>query len=201
MKVKDFGLLKIGDKVKVRDWDDMAAEYGTDKLGNIDCDGRFTKEMKQFCGKSLEITDINCRLKFVRLAGMNYTFTSPMIDIVKQSDSGYMTYVSPIEKKCGKIGDPTILIDYDGEPLFVGDMVQIMHESDIGVEEFLKDHVTCFVVKNNDKCGAFVAGIKNVFNEYNQRDGYNCDYIVTKIVDHEHVASGAILNGIKFVRS
>lgn len=48
---------KIGDKVRVRQWDDMAKEFGVDN-GNILINGfYFIKEMKQYCGKTYEVYD------------------------------------------------------------------------------------------------------------------------------------------------
>lgn len=51
---------KIGDKVRVRQWDDMVEEFGTDEAGRIDTKTgeRFTEEMKEFCGGVYEICSI-----------------------------------------------------------------------------------------------------------------------------------------------
>ena len=48
---------KVGDKVRVRQWDDMVKEFGTDEAGRIDTKtgNRFTEEMKKFCGGVYEI--------------------------------------------------------------------------------------------------------------------------------------------------
>lgn len=48
---------QIGDKVKVRKWDDMALEYGVDDDGDIKMPIYFIKEMKQFCGKIITIKE------------------------------------------------------------------------------------------------------------------------------------------------
>lgn len=48
---------KVGDKVKVRKWDDMALEYGVDDDGDIEMPIYFIKEMKQFCGKIITIKE------------------------------------------------------------------------------------------------------------------------------------------------
>jgi len=50
---------KIGDKVKVRSWDDMEKEYGINAWGNIDVRCGFTPEMKRFCGKVVTIKSIS----------------------------------------------------------------------------------------------------------------------------------------------
>lgn len=49
---------KIGDTVRVRQWDDMAAEFGLDVFGSIDCPYKFVKEMRCFCGGTYVIDSI-----------------------------------------------------------------------------------------------------------------------------------------------
>lgn len=51
---------KVGDKVRVRQWDDMAKEFGVDEFGNIDTKTGcyFTKQMKEFCGGVYEIDSV-----------------------------------------------------------------------------------------------------------------------------------------------
>ena len=52
---------KVGDKVKVREWDDMAKEFRIDEDGDIDT-GRncfFVGDMKKFCGKTVTIVASN----------------------------------------------------------------------------------------------------------------------------------------------
>lgn len=49
---------KVGDKVRVRQWDDMVEEFGI-KGEDIPISGcYFVKEMKQYCGKTYEVCDI-----------------------------------------------------------------------------------------------------------------------------------------------
>lgn len=52
---------EIGDRVVVRDYDEMVEEYGKNKYGDITPDKYtipFTTEMIHFCGESGTITDI-----------------------------------------------------------------------------------------------------------------------------------------------
>lgn len=44
---------KVGDKVRVRQWDDMAKESGLNDCGDIN--NGFTQSMKHFCGRIYEI--------------------------------------------------------------------------------------------------------------------------------------------------
>lgn len=46
---------KAGDKVRVREWDDMVRQFGTFSDGDIRCSPLFTSGMKRFCGEVYEI--------------------------------------------------------------------------------------------------------------------------------------------------
>ena len=56
--VKEEPKFKVGELVRIRQWDDMAKEFGTDSFGSVVCNYHFTKGMKPFCGKYAEITKI-----------------------------------------------------------------------------------------------------------------------------------------------
>ena len=47
---------KVGDRVVVRDWDDMEKEYGVSKWGDIPKDSQFTSRMKHLCGRTATVT-------------------------------------------------------------------------------------------------------------------------------------------------
>ena len=53
---------KVGDKVKVRKWSDMALEFGVDDDGDIKMPVYFIKDMEQFCGKIVTIKSRNVSL-------------------------------------------------------------------------------------------------------------------------------------------
>lgn len=50
---------KVGDKVRVREWEDMANEFGIDACGDIDCEISFVTSMAMFCGRVVTIKDVN----------------------------------------------------------------------------------------------------------------------------------------------
>lgn len=50
---------KVGDKVRIRQWDDMEKEFGTDIDGDIDCFPVFSKAMRKLCGKKAKIKFIS----------------------------------------------------------------------------------------------------------------------------------------------
>ena len=49
---------KIGDWVRIRQWDDMEAEYGLDKYGRIMAPLKFANGMRGFCGHWGRITNV-----------------------------------------------------------------------------------------------------------------------------------------------
>lgn len=98
------------------------------------------------------------------------------------------------QKKCGIIGAPTKMSDYDGRPLFVGDVVNV--QKDIIDNDNMRATFIETVVVIEDEDGAFVCGIKTSYNDNEQDD----EYRVIKIVDHSNVMDGAVFNGIKFCR-
>lgn len=48
----------VGDYVTIRDWDDMAEEYGVNSNGDIRCRLVFVQGMKQSCGKTYQVEKI-----------------------------------------------------------------------------------------------------------------------------------------------
>lgn len=48
---------KVGDRVVVRDWDDMIEEYGATEGGTIHCRFGFTDTMRHLCGRTATVTD------------------------------------------------------------------------------------------------------------------------------------------------
>lgn len=84
---------KVGDRVKIREWDDMAKEFGTDPIGNINIlPFNFVKEMQILCGRECVIEGI-CASK-IELGqwdnedGLNYwNYTTNMIVKVEDTDT------------------------------------------------------------------------------------------------------------------
>ncbi len=50
---------QVGDWVRIRTWDDMAAEFGLNNSGNIACAGAFVDLMRPLEGLKFQITDIS----------------------------------------------------------------------------------------------------------------------------------------------
>lgn len=86
------------------------------------------------------------------------------------------------EENCGKIGEPTNLLDSFGKPLFVGDVVELISKitGHLGEE---------FVVKSKVSWGeknvkSFVMGIERACKGGNE---YGGKFIVVKVKDHSKV--------------
>lgn len=51
--------IKKGDKVRIKSWEEMEAEFGLDYDGDIDCAAYFTKAMREFCGEVLTVAELD----------------------------------------------------------------------------------------------------------------------------------------------
>ena len=69
---------KSGDKVKIRQWDDMALEFGVDDDGDIKMPIYFIKDMQQFCGRIVTIKN--------RCVGLD---NEEYYDIVEDIEQGF----------------------------------------------------------------------------------------------------------------
>ena len=59
MLVRDGWYPKVGDIVRIREWDDMADEFDVNSVGDIECEFTFIKDMRKLCGLEFEITEID----------------------------------------------------------------------------------------------------------------------------------------------
>ena len=80
----DYPTYNIGDKVTIRQWDDMESEFGLNELGNIKVPKNFTESMKKYCGQTLPIIHV-CRyvppeFDSYYLDGTSVVFSSPMFE-------------------------------------------------------------------------------------------------------------------------
>lgn len=84
----DYPTYHVGDRVTIRQWDDMAAEFGLDEFGDIKVPKfLFIRGMKQYCGQTFPIVRIDHSVKYVHsmfdsyyFDGIPAAFTSPMFE-------------------------------------------------------------------------------------------------------------------------
>ena len=73
----------VGDRVIVRQWDDMESEFGL-KYGSINVPKHFTKDMKKYCGQTFPIVRIRRytppNFDSYDLGGSTAVFSSPMFE-------------------------------------------------------------------------------------------------------------------------
>lgn len=80
---------KVGDKVKIRAWEDMKKEFGLKPNGNIKCSLIFTTDMKHLCGRVATIRNMSgkeIKLDFENTTGdINWNYSTDMIAPVNQT--------------------------------------------------------------------------------------------------------------------
>lgn len=74
--VKEEPKFKVGELVRIRQWDDMEKEFGINSLGSILTQEGFLRKMEPLCGKYAEITKLDKEnrvlLKFFNCEGLEY---------------------------------------------------------------------------------------------------------------------------------
>lgn len=68
---------KVGDKVKIKSWEEMEKEFGLLPNGSINCNFGFIREMEEYCGATATISGINSDGK------VELTSTSSNLDFSK----------------------------------------------------------------------------------------------------------------------
>ena len=80
----DYPIYNIGDKVTIRQWDDMESEFGSNESGEIKVPKFFTESMKQYCGQTLPIIYVRRHVPptfdSYYLGGSSRIFSSPMFE-------------------------------------------------------------------------------------------------------------------------
>ena len=80
----DYPTYNVGDEVTIRQWDDMAAEFGLNEWGMIAVPESFILSMKAHCGKTFTIRagigEGGHGFPIYLLSGIGYAFTAPMFE-------------------------------------------------------------------------------------------------------------------------
>ena len=87
--VKEEPKFKVGELVRIRQWDDMEKEIGVDADGDINSFVQFVTSMKPLCGKYAEIiglaeNGVEVKLKFFNCGGLetSWGYSTDMIEKV-----------------------------------------------------------------------------------------------------------------------
>lgn len=80
----NYPTYQIGDQVTIRQWDDMAAEFGLNEYGEIKVPKTFTMYMKKYCGQTFTIKEVRRKapptFDTYILEKDEYYFSSPMFE-------------------------------------------------------------------------------------------------------------------------
>ena len=96
---------KVGQQVKIRQWDDMKKEFGLEEdFEGISCKGYFAKSMKVFCGRKATILSISIndsvRLDFEDNSEnpKSWVFTTDMIEPCSLNENSIPTFEDMVGK-------------------------------------------------------------------------------------------------------
>ena len=81
-KINWKNIIKENNIVKIRQWEDMVKEFGVSLDGVIDCFKKFTGNMREYCGETIEITK-NMEKKFNECGYFyyeDYMFSTDMLE-------------------------------------------------------------------------------------------------------------------------
>ena len=118
-------MFKVGDRVRIRDWDDMEREYGLNSLGSINGPNDvFAKSMKRLCGKLCVISNIEGQEVFLQ------DFDGEPID------SLYSFYTWMLESEENEpLKKITVTIDKCGMTISQGDVEWLKENKEKGEEK------------------------------------------------------------------
>lgn len=78
---------QVGDILRIRQWDDMANEYGCTPYGSIHCNFMFTREMRCMCGEIFTVKEITNDRYYSEegIEGM-YSISADMLEYVMEEE-------------------------------------------------------------------------------------------------------------------
>lgn len=198
LKIVKCDHYEVGDKVLIRDWDDMEKEFGVDRYGDIRSKCAFLQCMKRNCNQIRTIKKITNCGNYIMLEDssiIDYAFSSDTIagKVVEESEKPVDEF-KPYLEKCGTnygiIGKETPFKDAIGRPLRVGDTVEL-YDSD---NELCGENV----VVREELRSAFVMGIERACGT-NGEIGYGFKIILKR--KHEEIADGETVGCVKYIKS
>lgn len=187
---------EVGDKVLIRDWNDMEEEFGVSLLGGIKSKCAFTSVMRKYCNRTLTIGRITDEGNYCMLEDRClFIFSSDTIAGKVVEESGkpvdeFKPYLKDGDTNYGTIGEETPFKDAISRPLRIGDTVEL-YDSD----NKLRGEQT--VVSRKGR-GAFVMGISFACGANGEiKNGFK---IILKR-RHEEIADGETVGDIKYIKS
>ena len=105
--IKDWkALIKEGNIIKIRQWEDMKEEYGLIGIDSINCECAFTDNMRNLCGSEIKINkkmveDFK-KYKYFFADSKTYSISTDMIEYIKTTDDiviDKITFISDDKKE------------------------------------------------------------------------------------------------------
>ena len=120
--IKDWkALVKEGNIIKIRQWDDMEEEYGLIGIDSINCECAFTDNMRNLCGSEIKINEKMVedfkKYKYFFADSKTYSISTDMIESIKTTDDiviDKVTFISD-DKKEEIIERLNKVLNYDKE--------------------------------------------------------------------------------------
>ena len=105
--IKDWkALVKEGNIIKIRQWDDMEEEYGLIGIDSINCECAFTDNMRNLCGSEIKINEKMVedfkKYKYFFADSKTYSISTDMIEYIKTTDDiviDKITFISDDKKE------------------------------------------------------------------------------------------------------
>ena len=196
LKIVKCDRYEVGDKVLIRDWDDMEREFGLDSDGDIRCVPYFVAEMKKFCNKIITVCGVDVDGDYYT-EGKEWTFSRCMIagKVVEESEKPVDEFTPHLllekyDTYYGTIGGKTFLVDVIGRPLRIGDTVDLYNSRNELRGEFP-------IVFGTG--GAFVMGLKS--ENFTDKSGSLLGFKIILKRKHEEIADGETVGSIKYIKS
>ena len=179
---------KVGDRVRIRQWDDMVKEFGVDFTGDIKCTRWFTPLMKHLCGRIATIksmSDYDIYLDFENKEGRtNFVYSTDMIEPANQCIVIYRkgSEVFALDKATGK---QTVSKCHPEDEFDFNVGAKLAFERLLGIEETKVKEV-----KRPAKVGEYIkiVNAKSVSTTNGKQDYKNGDILkVVKYDGHKYV--------------
>lgn len=81
---------KVGDHLRIRQWEDMEAEFGLNRSGDIPCEATFTQYMRKLCGREFHVdSKIHSRyFDDTHKIFSNWHISGDMLEYADEQDAG-----------------------------------------------------------------------------------------------------------------
>ena len=156
--IKDWTkLIKEGNIIKIRQWDDMEEEYGLIGIDSINCECAFTDNMRNLCGSEIKINkkmveDFK-KYKYFFADSKTYSISTDMIEYIKTTDDiviDKITFISD-DKKEEIIERLKKTLHFDKEFYDKMKTIPLVYFTKIVQDELQEDYVTYMLIETVKK--------------------------------------------------